>query len=251
MKGGVAVLLDLATTIPNPALDVTYVFYACEEVAAPPQRPGPPGRHPPRSSRRRRGRARRAHRRRRGGGLPGHHAGGGVAWAGAGRTPHGRGQASTPCTGWRRCSTRSSATCPRRVVLDGCEYTEQLQAVGIEGGVADNVVPDRATGHNSLPLRPARSRWPRPRRRCATSWVPALDPSAGDGIDIVDAASGAPPGLGHPAAGGARRRHGRAGAGQAGVDRRGHLRRARGAGHQLRPRRPVAGPHARRARVAP
>lgn len=33
MKGGVAVLLDLARTIPLPAFDVTYVLYACEEVA--------------------------------------------------------------------------------------------------------------------------------------------------------------------------------------------------------------------------
>ena len=31
---------------------------------------------------------------------------------------------------------------PRVAVIDGVEYTEQLQAVGIEGGVAPNVVPD-------------------------------------------------------------------------------------------------------------
>jgi succinyl-diaminopimelate desuccinylase len=34
MKGGVAVLLDLASTVAEPAVDVSYVFYACEEVAA-------------------------------------------------------------------------------------------------------------------------------------------------------------------------------------------------------------------------
>jgi succinyl-diaminopimelate desuccinylase len=34
---------------------------------------------------------------------------------------------------------------PRTVVLDGVEYVEQLQVVDIDGGVAPNVVPDRAT----------------------------------------------------------------------------------------------------------
>jgi succinyl-diaminopimelate desuccinylase len=34
---------------------------------------------------------------------------------------------------------------PRRVVLDGCEYREGLNAVRIEGGVSGNVVPDRCT----------------------------------------------------------------------------------------------------------
>jgi succinyl-diaminopimelate desuccinylase len=33
---------------------------------------------------------------------------------------------------------------PRTVVLDGVEYVEQLQVVDIDGGVATNVVPDRA-----------------------------------------------------------------------------------------------------------
>ena len=34
---------------------------------------------------------------------------------------------------------------PRRVVIDGCEYREGLNAVKIEGGVSGNVVPDRCT----------------------------------------------------------------------------------------------------------
>src|SRR5207302_10864531 len=33
----------------------------------------------------------------------------------------------------------------RRVVIDGCEYREGLNAVRIEGGVSGNVVPDRCT----------------------------------------------------------------------------------------------------------
>ncbi len=32
----------------------------------------------------------------------------------------------------------------RRPVIDGCEYREALQAVRVEGGVANNVVPDAA-----------------------------------------------------------------------------------------------------------
>ena len=34
MKSGVAVLVELARTVAEPAVDVTYVFYECEEVEA-------------------------------------------------------------------------------------------------------------------------------------------------------------------------------------------------------------------------
>jgi succinyl-diaminopimelate desuccinylase len=40
---------------------------------------------------------------------------------------------------------RLSAYEARRVVIDGCEYREGLNAVRIEGGVSGNVVPDRCT----------------------------------------------------------------------------------------------------------
>ncbi|HEX3908458.1 MAG TPA: succinyl-diaminopimelate desuccinylase [Mycobacteriales bacterium] len=41
--------------------------------------------------------------------------------------------------------TRLAAYEERRVVIDGCEYREGLNAVRIEGGVSGNVVPDRCT----------------------------------------------------------------------------------------------------------
>jgi succinyl-diaminopimelate desuccinylase len=41
--------------------------------------------------------------------------------------------------------TRLSSYEARRVMIDGCEYHEGLNAVRIEGGVSGNVVPDRCT----------------------------------------------------------------------------------------------------------
>ena len=35
MKGGVAILLRLAASVPDPDVDVTYLFYECEEIEAP------------------------------------------------------------------------------------------------------------------------------------------------------------------------------------------------------------------------
>ena len=80
--------------------------------------------------------------------------------------------------------------------------------------------------------------------RCASTL------SAGDRLEVVDAAPGAPPALGHPVLAALVGGIGRAGPGQAGVDRRGHLLGGGDPGGQLRPGRPTAGPHPGRARVA-
>ncbi len=90
------------------------------------------------------------------------------------------------------------ATWPgRSVVLDGCEYVEQLQAVGVDGGVAGNVVPDRASLTLNYRFAPDRD------RHEARGFLDALlghllDESAGDRMEVVDEADGAPPALGHP-----------------------------------------------------
>ena len=111
MKSGVAVLLELARTVTDPAADVSYVLYAREEVDSRhsglkelaevrpdllrpmspcwPSRPTAPSRP--------------AARERCGCGPP---------WRGRGPTPPGPGWAATPSTGWPGCSTPWPATSP-------------------------------------------------------------------------------------------------------------------------------------------
>ena len=63
------------------------------------------------------------------------------------RTPPGRGWAGTRSTP-RSPRSRRSPTCPiRDVEVDGLTYREVASVTAIEGGVATNVVPDRATAH--------------------------------------------------------------------------------------------------------
>lgn len=194
MKGGIAVLLDLAETVDDPAVDVTYVFYAREEVAASEsgllelssQRPdllagdaailGEPT--------------------------------GGAVEAGCQGTMrlevvlHGqRAHTARPWMGRNavhrlgRLLAAVEAFPERRPVLDGCEYREALQAVRVEGGVAANVVPDRATvvlNHRFAPDRDAAAAEASVREVLA----PVLED--GDELAVVDCAEGAPPGLANP-----------------------------------------------------
>jgi succinyl-diaminopimelate desuccinylase len=190
MKGGVAVLAELARTVAEPAVDVTYVFYECEEIDSRFNgverlfREGPEL-------------------------LAGDAAvlaepTGARVEAGC----QGTMRAQLTYTGVRAHSARAwlgrnaihrlgpplaalAAYEGRQVEIDGCGFHEGLQAVGVEGGVAGNVVPDRATltvNHRFAPDRtPAQ----------AEAHVrEVLGPC--DGFEVVDRAPSAPPSLGHP-----------------------------------------------------
>jgi succinyl-diaminopimelate desuccinylase len=143
MKGGDAVMLHLAATVTEPRYDLTFLFYDCEEVEA---------------SRNGLGRVERE--------LPDWLRGdlaivgepsGGAIEAGCQGTMRVEvrttGARAHTARGWMgrnaihalgEALRRLEAYQPRRVVIDGCEYREGLQAVRIAGGVAGNVVPDEA-----------------------------------------------------------------------------------------------------------
>ena len=194
MKGGLAVMLDLARTVPEPAVDVTYVFYAREEVDAAESGLGELFEARPDL-------------------LVGD-----VALLGEPTTA----VIEAGCQGTMRLEVtmageRAHTARPwmgrnaihrlgevlsrvadaqwRRPVIDGCEYREALQAVGVDGGVAANVVPDRAT--LTLNHRFAPDRTPDEAEAAVRAVV---EPALGDGdvIERVDVADGAAPGLDHP-----------------------------------------------------
>lgn len=194
MKGGLAVMLELAAAVPDPAIDVTWIFYAGEEVAAEhnglghlfAQRPdlvsgdaavlGEPT----------------------GASLE-------VGCQGAMRLRvelHGvRAHAARPWMG-RNAVHRAGRVLvalddyvARRPVIDGCAYHEALQAVFVEGGVAGNVVPDRAIV--TLNHRFAPDRTP-DEARAHVEEVLAPHLVEDDVVTVVDVADAAPPGLAHP-----------------------------------------------------
>jgi len=85
----------------------------------------------------------------------------------------------------------------RSVVLDGCEYVEQLQAVRVEGGVANNVLPDEATLTLNYRFAPDRE-VTEAHQFLLALFDGEIDAELGDEIRVVDEASGAPPALEHP-----------------------------------------------------
>jgi len=191
MKGGDAVLLHLAATLPDPAYDVTYVLYDHEEVAA-----------------EKNGLKRLVERHR--------------DWLDADLAvlmEPTAGQVEAGCQGTLRVqvtlpgrrahSARSwlgsnavhaaapvldalARYEPRSVDVDGCVYREGLNAVRIEGGVANNVVPDACTVTVNFRFAPDRTE--------AQALEHVREVLAPHELVVTDSAPGALPGLGAPAA---------------------------------------------------
>jgi succinyl-diaminopimelate desuccinylase len=194
MKGGLAVMLELAAAVPDPAIDVTWIFYAGEEVAADhnglghlfAQRPDlvagdaavlgePTGAALEVGCQGTMGvrvelRGVRAHTAR--------------PWMGR-NALHRAGRVLAALDGYEA----------RRPVIDGCTYREALQAVFVEGGVAGNVVPDTAVVTLNHRFAPDRTRHD---AQAHVEGLLAPHLVEGDTVTVVDVADAAPPGLTHP-----------------------------------------------------
>jgi len=196
MKGGLAVMLELARGVVDPAVDVTYVFYACEEVEQRFSGLSEIDRFDP--------------------GLLAADAAvlaeptaaaveagcQGVLRVGV-RLGGTRAHAARSWTGvnaihrLRGLLERLGAFDERRPMLGGCEYREALQAVRVEGGVANNVVPDGARivlSHRYAPDRTKDQAFESIRELLS----PALDERLGDEVVLEDFALAAAPMLEHP-----------------------------------------------------
>ncbi|CAL9521163.1 succinyl-diaminopimelate desuccinylase [Streptomyces sp. enrichment culture] len=194
MKSGVAVQLRIAATVPEPNRDLTFVFYDNEEVAAHLNGLGHvAAAHPdwlagdfavllePSDGEVEGGcqgtlrvhltmRGERAHSAR--------------SWMGSNAV-----HAAAPVL------ARLASYEPRRPVIDGLEYHEGLNAVGITGGVATNVIPDECTVVVNFRYAPDRT----PEE--AEKHVREVFADCGvDEFVVDDHSGGALPGLSHPAA---------------------------------------------------
>jgi succinyl-diaminopimelate desuccinylase len=186
MKSGVALALHLAATLPEPGYDVTYLFYEAEEIEArhnglrlvSQERPqwlhadfavlleptygvveaGCQGTMLARISTH----GRRAHVAR--------------AWRGV-NAIHAAGEVLQRLADYR----------PRRITIDGCTYREGLNAVGLSGGVAGNVVPDRCEVDVNLRFAPDRTE--------EQALAHLREVFAGFDVELIDSAPGAMPGL--------------------------------------------------------
>ncbi len=191
MKAGVAVALKLAATVPAPNRDVTYVFYDCEEIEA--ERNGLT-------------RVARDH----------------PAWLSAdfavlmeptdGEIEGGcqgtlraeitvRGKRSHSARSWfgvnavhgiQPVLARLNSYQARLPVVDGLEYHEGLNAVGVRGGVAGNVIPDECVVTVNYRFAPDLS--------IEQAQHHVREVFDGYEVGFVDAAPGARPGLTHPVA---------------------------------------------------
>jgi succinyl-diaminopimelate desuccinylase len=81
--------------------------------------------------------------------------------------------------------------------IDGCRFREALEAVAVSGGVAGNVVPDETTvilSHRFAPDRDASEAEAGLRSLLGD----VLDPEVGDRLEVLEVSPAAPPSLGHP-----------------------------------------------------
>jgi succinyl-diaminopimelate desuccinylase len=194
MKAGIAVMLALACQVPDPRIDMTYVFYAAEEVAEAHNGLGQLFRDRPDL-------------------LVGD-----VALLGEPTSGHieagcqGTLRAQITFAGERAHTARPwmgrnaihrmagvlsllASYEAREPVIDGCRFREAMQAVKVEGGVAGNVVPDRVVltiNHRFAPDRSLAE---------AVAHVQAYlagELGGDDTFEVIDAAQAAVPGLSHP-----------------------------------------------------
>jgi len=194
MKGGLAVMVELARTVADPAVDLTFVFYAREEVAA--ARSGLLELMQARPDLLAGDAA-----------LLGEPTSAGLE-AGCQGTMRLRvtlaGQRAHTARPWmgRNAVHRAAPVLDavatsdeRRPEVDGCAFREALQVVSIEGGVAANVVPDQVV--LTLNHRFAPDRTPAQAEAHVREVIgPWLEP--GDEVELVDVAAGARPATTHP-----------------------------------------------------
>ncbi|MGH3737991.1 MAG: succinyl-diaminopimelate desuccinylase [Micromonosporaceae bacterium] len=191
MKSGVALALHLAATLTEPAYEMTYVFYDCEEVEA--ERNGlnriaaahPEWLHADFALLLEptyglveagcQGSMRVAVQ------VPGTRAHSARSWLGV-NAIHAAGEVLDRL---RRYQART-------VEIDGCTYREGLNAVDISGGIAGNVIPDRCVVGVNYRFAPDRDE--------AAAERHLRELFDGYQLDVVDSAPGALPGLTAPAA---------------------------------------------------
>ncbi|KYH45980.1 succinyl-diaminopimelate desuccinylase [Branchiibius sp. NY16-3462-2] len=191
MKGGVAVQLALAATLPEPSRDITYVFYDCEEIEDQFNGLGRLARTQP-------------------GLLTADFAvlleptDGGIEGGCKGTlrvdvTAKGiSAHSARPWNGHNAIHEagailgRLSAYEPATVNVDGLDYHEALNAVGIAGGIAGNVIPDKCVVTVNYRFAPNKS--------AAEAFEHVQQVFSGYLVELTDAADGARPGLDKPAA---------------------------------------------------
>lgn len=189
MKGGVAVALHLAATLTAPRWDVTWVCYDHEEVEAELNGLGRLVRHQPEWLH---------------GDLAilGEPTGGGIE-GGCNGTLRAdvstTGRAAHSARSWRGSNAIHAAApilerlaqyAAAEVEVDGLVYREGLNAVGIRGGIAGNVIPDRCTVSVNYRFAPSAS----PEQAAAH----VREVFAGFDVEVSDSAPGARPGLDAP-----------------------------------------------------